>query len=111
MTEFAIASPDGTTVTVSTPKPMDRRDLDSIYSRACVNGKFESRCLTDLPWEICEYGLKWKAARAPDKSEYLLSVIEHLHDRLRTVGDTFDVVAKSSEEGTGERDGGSLQHR
>jgi hypothetical protein len=70
------------------------RDLDGIYLRANIDGKWDNRCLTDLVWEDVENWLKWKMERQQpeERPEFLLKAIKHLHGRLRAVGDQLNIA-------------------
>ncbi len=64
------------------------RNLDGIYFRIKRNEKYESICFSDLTEterdEICK--------NRP--AEWYRSVAYHLADRIKAIGDTFDIVAK-----------------
>ena len=77
-----------------TPSTLVVRDLDGVYLRAKIDGKWENRCLTDLVWEDVDAWLQWKMEKqtAYEHSEFLLKVIKHLHERLRAVGDQLDLA-------------------
>lgn len=71
-----------------TREMIEERNLDGIYYRVIRGGKVYNLCLTDLTKEEREKILKEKSA------EYLLDVCQHLAERLRTIGDKFDIVSK-----------------
>ena len=64
------------------------RNLDGIYFRIKRNEKYESICFSDLTEterdEICK----------DRPAEWYKSVAYHLADRIKAIGDTFDIVAK-----------------
>lgn len=94
MKTFEAAFPNAETITVEMPETMARRDLDGIFYRLKVDGKFDAVCLTDTPWEICERWLSYNAARSPDQAAYLLDAVKHLHMKLRALGDQLDVTGE-----------------
>ena len=65
-----------------------KRDLDGIYFRVKRDGNFENVCFSDLTEterdEICK----------DRPAEWYKSVAYYLADRLREVGDVFDIVGK-----------------
>ena len=69
------------------------RGLDHIYIRVKTDTGWESRCLTDCPWETVKQWLETKAGVATSE-HYFKEVIEHLHMRLRWIGDSCDIVEK-----------------
>lgn len=76
------------------------RDLDGIYLRVCIEGKWDNRCLTDLVWEDVEAWLKerFENQSAEDRERQLWKVAKHFHERLRSLGDQLDLVSKTAEE-------------
>ena len=67
----------------------EKRNLDGIYLRAEIDGKFESRCLTDLPWEFVE---DWMRSRLMGNPDVAFQAAKHLHERFRHIGDELDVI-------------------
>jgi hypothetical protein len=86
-----------------TTSALQVRDLDDIYVRALIDGKWENRCLTDLVWEDVENWLVQKLSKASpyDIQQYLLYVIKRLHFRMREIGDYADIKrdVKNREDG------------
>ena len=72
---------------------MKVRNLDSIYIRAQVDGKWGSYCLTDLPWQTVEDWIESQSLKSEDplnhQIEMALKIAEHLHGDLRALGDQF----------------------
>lgn len=62
------------------------RKLDGIFLRVQVDGHLDARCLTDIPWEEIE--AKWRDRDA----EWWRGAAKHLHERLRSIGDQFDIL-------------------
>lgn len=68
------------------------RNLDGCYFRVKRDGKYEAICFSDLTdserQEICK-----------DRSaEWLKSLAYHLADRLKSIGDQFDIVSVTEEQ-------------
>lgn len=83
-----------------TPSTLVKRDLDGIYLRVQIAGKWENRCLTDLVWEDVEFwlGQNRLSRTAEDHIIYLRHLAKHLHNRLRTLGDQLDLATKTEDE-------------
>ena len=64
-----------------------KRNLDEIYFRVKRNEKYENVCFSDLTETEREKICKDRPA------EWFKSVAYHLADRIKTIGDTFDIVA------------------
>jgi hypothetical protein len=93
MTTFKIYDKQGGHTEIKTSEPVGARNLDGIYLRVRVDGKWEARCLTDLPADIVETVLLQNAQRAPDPAVYMMSAVEHLRARLRALGDQLDLTS------------------
>ena len=69
-----------------------KRDLDGIYFRVKRNEKYENVCFSDLSEtereEICQ----------DRPSDWYKSVAYHLADRLKIIGNTFDIVGEKGGE-------------
>ncbi len=63
----------------------EKRDLDDIYIRVEADGKWESRCLTDCPWETVA---EWLEQKPP---EWATEVAKGLHKKLRRFGDDLKI--------------------
>ena len=72
------------------PFPM-RRDLDGVYFRVKRDGKWGNACFSDMTPEEIEELLVGRTA------EWWKSLACHLGERLREVGDTFDIVNRYRE--------------
>lgn len=66
------------------------RNLDGCYFRVERDGKHENICFSDLTEQ--ERGVILSGKGVP----WLISLVEHLADTLRAIGDAFDI--KSREE-------------
>ena len=64
------------------------RNLDGIYFRVKRNAKYENVCFSDLTKEEREEICKDRPAG------WYKSIAYHLADRLKAVGDTFDIVSQ-----------------
>ena len=66
----------------------EKRELDGAYFRVERNGKWESVCFTDLTSderdEVCE----------GRTAEWLKSMVDVLADKVREIGDQFDIVCR-----------------
>lgn len=70
--------------------PLPELQLDSIYIRALVKGKFRSRCLTDLHGPSVEAWLERHCQGDPEGAQaFLIRVIESLWADLRMVGEEW----------------------
>mgnify|MGYP001587776325 CR=1 FL=1 len=69
----------------------EERNLDSIYIRVQLDGQWVSRCLTDCPWPVVETWLRDASKRVLEPLTYVISTVEHLHKRLRSLGDQLDI--------------------
>jgi hypothetical protein len=85
---------------------MIERHLDQMIIRVEIDGKWESRCLTDCTWEQVEAWIVFKCeSTAGDNGKlglreqvnYHREIVKHLHERLRDLGDQLNVTGKSSE--------------
>ena len=65
-----------------------QRNLDGIYFRVKRNGKYENVCFSDLTETEREEICKNRPA------EWYKEVAYHLADRLRIIGNTFDIVSQ-----------------
>ena len=65
-----------------------KRNLDGIYFRVKRNGKYENVCFSDLTETEREEICKNRPA------EWYKEVAYHLADRLRIIGNTFDIVSQ-----------------
>lgn len=65
---------------------MDNRNLDGLYFRVERNGKWRNICFSDLTPEERYENMKDK-----DK-EWLKSTCDYLADRIREIGDHFDII-------------------
>jgi hypothetical protein len=83
-------------MTCKTPTELVKRDLDGIYLRVQIGGKWENRCLTDLLWEDVETWLNGRFANrsAEDRERQLRQALKHLHERLRAIGDQLNLGTK-----------------
>ena len=74
---------------------MKVRNLDSIYIRAQVDGKWGSYCLTDLPWQTVLDWIEKQSLEAEDSAnhqiEMTLEVAKHLHMSLQAIGAQLDL--------------------
>src|SRR5262245_22361733 len=74
-----------------TPAHHLERELDGIYIRVCIGGHWVNRCLSDLVGEDVH---EWIMAHNPERRPAMcLNVLKHLHERLRALGDHFDITA------------------
>lgn len=64
------------------------RNLDGIYFRVKRNGKYENVCFSDLTETEREEVCKERPA------EWFKEVAYHLADRIKIIGNTFDIVSK-----------------
>lgn len=64
---------------------MIKRNLDGCYFRVKRDSKFENICFTDLTVEEQEKVIDGKT------DEWLKSLLLHIADRLRRIGDDFDL--------------------
>ena len=94
MTTFRICDRQGGHTEIETAQPMTERNLDGLYFRVKVDGKWCPRCLTDLPADIVEAQLLQNARLSDDPAAYMMSIVEHLHTRLRALGDQLDLTAE-----------------
>jgi hypothetical protein len=78
------------------------RDLDGIYLRVKIEGKWDNRCLTDLVWEDVEAWLKERFTNqsAEGCERQLLQIVKHLHERLRWMGDALNVGTRVIDDGS-----------
>ena len=76
-----------------------KRDLDGMYIRVNVGGKWQNRCLTDLDWRDVELWLdgRFKAVEREDVEKMAKQAIKHLHERLRHLGDALDLARPSED--------------
>lgn len=77
------------------PKPSDPgspvvRNLDQMFLRVTRKGKARTLCLTDCTWAEVE---DWLQAQPLDPVSELAAVAQHLHERLRAVGDGLDLAS------------------
>lgn len=64
------------------------RNLDGVYFRVRRNGNFKKVCFSDLTHTERE------SVCAGRDSEWFKAMAYYLADRLKDVGDTFDIVGK-----------------
>lgn len=69
------------------------RELDGCYFRVQRNGKWEPICFSDLTESEREQVLAGKG------EEWLKSLCCHLADRLKDIGEQFDIVNADAAEG------------
>ena len=69
------------------PYPM-QRDLDGVYFRVCRYGKWGNVCFSDMTPEEIEERIGERPA------QWWKSLACHMGERLRTMGDNFDIVCK-----------------
>ena len=62
------------------------RELDGIFFRVKRNGGYENVCFSDLTYEERDEICKDRPA------DWYKFVAYHLADRLKDIGDTFDIV-------------------
>jgi|SRR5215470_5090937 len=81
-----------------TPASLEKRDLDGIYIRVKLGDTWDERCLTDLIWEDVSEWLKEKCMDRRESKvavlEFMIRVVKHLHERLRVMGDHFDIISR-----------------
>lgn len=65
-----------------------KRDLDGCYFRVDRDGIWQSACFSDLTAEEREQVLHGRS------EEWLKSLVGHLADRLRTIGDELDIYCE-----------------
>lgn len=70
---------------------MKNRNLDGVYFRVRREGKWQSICFTDLTFEERDDVLRGK------RKAWLESMVCHLADRLRIIGDELDIVVDDIE--------------
>lgn len=70
----------------------EKRDLDGVYFRVKRDGRWGNACFSDMTSEEIEELLVGRP------TEWWKSLACHLGERLRAVGDTFDIVAGGSED-------------
>lgn len=73
---------------------MDRK-LDGIYFRVMREGKWQNICFSDLTEQEREIIANMGGGRTV---EWWKSVAYHLADRLKIIGDTFDIVNGEEED-------------
>ena len=73
------------------PFPM-KRDLDGVYFRVKRDGKWGNACFSDMTKDEIEELLVGRSA------EWWKSLACHLGERLRTMGDQFDIVCRFGED-------------
>jgi hypothetical protein len=69
-----------------------KRDLDGCYFRVKRDGKWGNACFSDLTAEERDEIIRDRSA------EWWKSLAYHVADRLRTVGDHFEIVGNISDE-------------
>ena len=82
---------DGLLCNEFAPYPM-KRDLDGCYFRVKRDGKWGNVCFSDMTPEEREEVIQGRSA------EWWKSLACHAADRLRQVGDKFDIVCRFGEE-------------
>lgn len=65
---------------------MDNRDLDELYCRVERDGKWRNICFSDLTQKE-----RYEIMNDKDK-EWLMHVCNYLADRIREIGDHFDII-------------------
>ncbi|MBQ7669893.1 MAG: hypothetical protein IJS45_04130 [Clostridia bacterium] len=65
------------------------RNLDTCYFRAKRDGKWESLCFTDLTEG------EQKEVTSGKLAEWLQSLCLYLADRVRAIGDEFDIIGET----------------
>ena len=83
--------PDGTICGAFAPYPCER-DLDGCYFRVKRNGEWGNACFSDLTPDEIEEIIGDRSA------EWWKSLACHLGERLRKMGDQFDIVCCFGEE-------------
>jgi hypothetical protein len=68
-----------------------KRDLDGVYFRVKRDGKWGNACFSDMTPEEIEELLVGRSA------EWWKSLACHLGERLRVIGDQFDIVGGSAD--------------
>ena len=64
------------------------RNLDGVYFRVCRDNKWQSICFSDLTRDEQEHVMSCKSV------DWLQYMCCHLADRLRTIGDWFDIICE-----------------
>jgi hypothetical protein len=88
-----------------TPSALVTRDLDGIYLRVQIEGKWDNRCLTDLIWEDVDAWLieRLKNQSPEDRERQLRQIAKHFHERLRSIGDQLNLAARVEDDGPDDR--------
>lgn len=63
-----------------------KRNLDGCYFRVCREGKWQDICLSDMTHEERLEIMKGK------DDKWFMSVCDHLADRIKHIGDHFDII-------------------
>jgi len=62
--------------------PVKEKERDGIYLRVKVDGSWQTRCLTDLPWGIVKAWIDSKSENALERLRYMEDVTRHLHSLI-----------------------------
>ena len=67
------------------------RNLDGIFFRVQIDGKWCNRCVTDMPWNEVEKILE------DLPHSWAVDMAKHLHGCLRSIGDQFNIARDQSQ--------------
>lgn len=65
---------------------MDNRNLDGLYFRVKRDGIWRNICFSDLTWKE-----RYEVMKDKDE-EWLRHICNYLADKIREIGDRFDII-------------------